>query len=253
MRAVARLLGSELAEVTCVECGRYQAQLPAGYQNTPVGQYAGMTIHESQSLFLEMQLCRSKEFIEWVVPQLCSVVLHGKPEARHEMTADALLPLYRNVKPGLIRVVADEVTYPLHVIMRYKLERAMIDGELAVEDLPGAWNEYMMRYLGVAPAQDDHGVGCMQDLHWYMGFFGYFPSYTMGAMAAAQLFQQAQESVPGVLQDVGSGRFERVMSWLGDNVHAKGARLGTQGLLQDVTGSTLSATAFKQHLITRYV
>ncbi|MEX2649409.1 MAG: carboxypeptidase M32, partial [Alphaproteobacteria bacterium] len=160
----------------------YERGLPAQWRNQPVGEARGTGIHESQSLLIEMQACRGREFLAFAAPIMREAFGADGPAWRE----DNLYRLYTLVEPGFIRVDADEVTYPAHVILRYRLERAMIAGDLAVADLPGAWNEGMKRLLGIVPPEDR--LGCLQDIHWPDGAWGYFPTYTLGALAAAQLF-----------------------------------------------------------------
>ena len=171
----------------------YERGLPREWRDQPVGQSRGMTVHESQSLLMEMHACRSAEFIGFLAP----LVRHAFAGEGAGWEADNLRRLYVRIEPGLIRVEADEATYPLHVILRYRLERALLAGDLTVADLPGAWRAGMAASLGVQPADDKDG--CMQDIHWYAGEFGYFPTYTLGALAAAQLFAAAKEAVPEIM------------------------------------------------------
>jgi len=155
------------------------------------------------------------------------------------------------VRPGFIRVDADEVTYPAHIILRTRLERALIAGDVAVADLPGAWSEGMKELLGVAPPDDR--LGCLQDLHWPDGDFGYFPTYTLGAMVAAQLMAAARAADPEITAGIGRGDFAPLMAWLRAHVHSRGSLLSTDALLREVTGAPLGAAAFKAHLKERYL
>ena len=163
----------------------YERGLPAAYARQPVGEAAGMGIHESQSLIVEMQACRSDAFLSWLGPELHATF--GGDPAPYEPAN--LGRLWRRVERSFIRVDADEMTYPAHVILRFRLEQALVSGDLAVADLPGAWNDGLKALLGIVPPDDARG--CLQDIHWYDGAFGYFPSYTLGAMAAAQLMKAA--------------------------------------------------------------
>ncbi|MDX1421941.1 MAG: carboxypeptidase M32, partial [Kiloniellales bacterium] len=158
---------------------------------------------------------------------------------------------YHWVERGLIRVDADEVTYPAHVILRFRLERAMLDGRLPLADLPAAWNEEMARLLGVQPSDDRNG--CLQDIHWYDGAWGYFPTYTLGAMTAAQLYQAALAARPEIPAALARGEFQPLMAWLGENVHAQGALLSGEALLVRATGRPLDPEVFEQHLAARYL
>jgi carboxypeptidase Taq len=166
-------------------------------------------------------------------------------------SAENLHRLYTRVEPGPIRVDADEVTYPAHVILRYRLERAMIAGELEAADLPPAWNEGMRELLGVTPAHD--GEGCLQDIHWYDGDWGYFPTYTLGAMTAAQLFGAACRADAGMLPGIARGDFSPLVNWLRENVHGKASSLPAAELLAEATGGPLDGEVFRRHLETRYL
>jgi len=155
------------------------------------------------------------------------------------------------VQPGMIRVDADEVTYPAHVILRYRLERAMIAGQLQPADLPAAWNDGMRRLLGLQPPSDR--LGCLQDIHWYDGAWGYFPTYTLGAMAAAQIFDAAMRDDADILPGIGRGDFTALVGWLRRHIHGRGALRTTRELLADATGRPLDTEAFTRHLTRRYL
>jgi len=225
----------------------YEMGLPRPWRSQPVGQPRGMSLHESQSLLMEMQACRSREFIGFAAP-LMREAFGGEGAA---WEADNLYRLYTHVEPGFIRVDADEVTYPAHVILRYKLERAMIAGELRVADLPGAWAEGMQRMLGIVPPDDR--LGCMQDIHWPDGAWGYFPTYTLGALTAAQLFAAARKADPGIPAAIGRGDFGPLVAWLRANVHGLASSLPTPEILRRATGRPLETLAFKAHLRQRYL
>ncbi len=225
----------------------YERGLPERWRRQPVGQARGMSIHESQSLLVEMQVCRSRTFLGFAAPLLREAFAGDGPA----WEADNLYRIYTRVKPGFIRVDADEVTYPGHVILRYRLERAMIAGDLAIADLPAAWNEAHARLLGLTPPDDRRG--CLQDIHWYDGAWGYFPTYTLGAMTAAQLFAAASEADPGIETGIATGDFSALLAWLRANVHAKGSLLDAPALLEQATGRTLDAAVFKAHLRRRYL
>jgi carboxypeptidase Taq len=229
----------------------YEQGRPKAWRNLPVGEAAGMAVHESQSLLLEMQVCRSREFLQFAAPIIRQHV-SGAAASDPAWQADNLYLASTQVQRGLIRVDADEVTYPLHVILRYELERAMLDGELEVADLPDAWNEKMIRYLGRATG-DNHRDGCMQDVHWYAGLFGYFPCYTLGAVMAAQLYAAAQQRRGDIVAGVAQGDFAPLLAWLRQNVHNRGRLVEVPQLLTDATGSVLSTAAFKTHLLARYL
>jgi carboxypeptidase Taq len=231
------------------ECGHalYEANLPKAFARTPLGEAAGMAAHESQSLIIEMQAARSDAFLSWLGPRLHEA-FGGDPAP---YAPSNLARLWRRVRPGFIRVEADEVTYPAHIILRWRLERALVSGDLAVADLPGAWNEGMKALLGLDVPDDRRG--CLQDIHWYDGAFGYFPSYTLGAMAAAQLFQAAVAERPGIISSLAEGSFAPLVAWLALRVHAHGARHGFDGLMEAATGRGLDPSAFERHLRARYL
>ncbi len=225
----------------------YERGLPERWRRQPVGQARGMSLHESQSLLVEMQVCRSRPFLDFVAP-LLRAAFEGTGPA---WEADNLYRLYTRVEPGFIRVDADEVTYPAHVILRYRLERAMIAGDLTVADLPGAWNEGHERLLGLVPPDDRRG--CLQDIHWYDGAWGYFPTYTLGAMTAAQLFAAADAADPAIEPGIAKGDFTALLAWLRCNVHGKGSLLSTAELLHQATGRPLDPGVFEAHLRRRYL
>jgi carboxypeptidase Taq len=206
-----------------------------------------MSVHEGQSLLMEMQACRSREFLEFAAP-LLRAAFGGKGPA---WEPDNLHRIYTRVERGFIRVDADEVTYPAHVILRYRLEKAMIAGDLEVEDLPGEWNQGMRELVGVTPPSDREG--CLQDIHWYDGAWGYFPTYTLGAMTAAQLFAAATRAVPAIPSAISRGDFAPLLGWLRTNVHGKGSLLATDELLRQATGATLDAKVYEDHLRRRYL
>jgi carboxypeptidase Taq len=230
------------------ECGHaaYEAGLPAAWNRQPVGQSLGMVVHESQSLSVEMQASRSDEFLGWLAGQADAVL---GPDPAY--TPENFRRLQQWVQPDFIRVEADEVTYPAHVILRTRLERPLLNGDLSLSDLPGAWNQGMKDLLGVNVP--DNRRGCLQDIHWYDGAFGYFPTYTLGAMLAAQLAETAHTANPGISQALAQGDFSPLMQWLGNAIHAHGSYLEVDALITAATGRSLDATAFKRHLHRRYL
>jgi len=225
----------------------YQRGLPAEWRLQPVGRARGMAVHESQSLLLEMQVCRSPAFLTFAAPILRETFAGNGPG----WDAQALHRRQIRVQRSLIRVDADEVTYPAHVILRYHLEGAMIAGDLAPADLPGAWAEGLRQLLGIAPANDREG--CLQDIHWYDGIWGYFPTYTLGALIAAQLFEAAREAMPDVLGAIAQGEFTPLFGWLREKVHSKGSLLSTAELVETATGRPLGTASFERHLHDRYL
>ncbi|MGK2923329.1 MAG: carboxypeptidase M32 [Methyloceanibacter sp.] len=227
----------------------YQQGLPADWRRQPVGNCLGAAVHESQSLFVEMQMSRGRAFIEFAAPHLRRH-LGGKP-GDAAWTADNLQAHSRQVRRGYIRVDADELTYPLHVILRFEIERALIAGKLDAADIPDAWNEAMTRYLGLS-TEGDYRNGCMQDVHWFAGLFGYFPTYTLGALMAAQWFAAARATLPDLDSQIEAGDFAPLIGWLRRNIHGRGQLKTASELLIDVTGEPLSLRHFKTHLENRY-
>jgi carboxypeptidase Taq len=225
----------------------YERGLPTAQARRPVGAAAGMAVHESQSLIIEMQACRNDEYLLWL-----GRVLHaafGGDSKPYQV--DNLSRIWRRVERGLIRVEADELTYPAHVIMRFRLERAMVSGNLSVADLPGAWNDAIKDLLGITPPDDARG--CLQDIHWYDGAFGYFPCYTLGAMAAAQLMAVAKRHMHGLKTSMGLGDLSPLVNWLRANVHTHGSVMSFQELLKAATGKPLDPADYQAHLRERYL
>ena len=226
----------------------YEFGLPGGrWRSQPVGRARGMVMHESQSLLMEMQACRSRDFMMFAAPTIRQTFGAEGPA----WEADNLFRRSIGVERGFIRVEADEVTYPAHVIIRYRLEKALIQGDMKPADLPAAWNEGYARLLGISPP--DHRLGCLQDIHWYGGSWGYFPTYTLGAMTAAQLFDAATGAVPDILPGIGRGDFSPLLAWLRTNVHGKGSLLSTRELITAATGRPLDPAVFERHLRQRYL
>jgi carboxypeptidase Taq len=225
----------------------YEHGLPEAWRHQPVGQARGMAVHESQSLLVEMQVCRSREFIAFAGPRMRSAFNAEGPEWADEN----LYALHTRVSRGLIRVDADEVTYPAHVILRYRLECALVAGELSVNDLPEAWGAVSEELLGVR--SDSDRDGCLQDLHWFDGAFGYFPTYTLGAVTAAQLFTAAREDDPKIVPSIARGDFAPLFSWLRVHVHQRASSVSSREILEAATGAPLAITAFERHLRRRYL
>ncbi len=225
----------------------YERGLPAAHARQPVGEAAGMAAHESQSLLIEMQACRSDAWLGWLAP-LLRETFGGDPAP---YTPANLGRLWRRIERGFIRVDADEMTYPAHVILRFRLEQALVAGDLAAADLPGAWNDGMRDLLAIVPPDDARG--CLQDIHWYDGAIGYFPSYTLGAMAAAQLMAAARRDVAGLDAALGAGDLRPLVGWLRRQVHGRGSLLGFNDLLRAATGKPLDPADFTAHLTARYL
>ena len=226
---------------------RYEQNLPRQWLGQPVALARSTAIHESQSLFFEMQLGRSEAFLKRLLP---AIIQHFGAQPAFEESN--FIAWNQRVKPGFIRVDADEVSYPAHVILRYEIERALINGEIEVDDIPALWNEKMQAWLGLS-TEGNYRNGCMQDIHWTDGGFGYFPSYTLGAMYAAQLFQAARNALPGLDEAIAQGDFSALFDWLRQNIWQHGSRFSTAQLIEQATGEALNSRYFRQHLTTRYL
>ncbi len=229
--------------------GIYIQGLPrTEWRYQPVGQDLGAAVHESQALLVEMILGRTPEFFDYISPRVEGLFQKfGDPAIR----AENLYKLKTYVELGSDRKKADEVTYFYHMQLRTKLERQLISGKLKVKDLPDAWNAESKKTLGVEPKT--YSEGCLQDVHWFVGKFGYFPSYTMGHAMAAQFFQAMKRDIQNIPQLMEKGDFAPIHQWLGEKIHAKGRLQRTDILLEEVTGAQLSADALMGHFEERYL
>jgi len=224
----------------------YEFNLPRQYSFQPVGAARGAGLHESQSLMLEMCACRSAEFVRFLAPELARRFGAADPAYAH----DNVLKHYHKIRRNLIRIEADQIVYPLHVILRYEIELALLDGSLPADELPEFWNMRIKQVIGVTPP--DAGQGCLQDVHWSLGMFGYFPSYTMGAAIAAQLFETATAADPAILAGLSVGDFGPYYAWVKPNVHEKASSLTFQAIIEQASGAPLSAEPLLRHLTQRY-
>ncbi|RKR07568.1 carboxypeptidase Taq [Kushneria sinocarnis] len=225
---------------------RYEQNLPQAWRGQPLGRARSMGVHESQSLTFEMQLGRSEAFLRQLAPQL---VEHFGARAGFE--ADNLVRLAQHVEPGLIRVDADEVSYPAHILLRYEIERSLIEGAIEVDDIPALWDEKMQHYLGL-DTRGNYRDGPMQDIHWTDGAFGYFPTYSLGAMLAAQLMAAARRAQPGLDEQIAAGDPGGLFDWLKTHVWQQGSRFDTPELIRRATGEPLDAGYYRRHLEARY-
>lgn len=225
---------------------RYEQNLPRHWLGQPIANARSMGLHESQSLSFEMQLARSPAFVGHLSP-----LLEQCYGAQAAFGPENLGRLLRQVKPGLIRVDADELTYPLHVILRYEIERALIEGQIDAEDIPAWWNERMRNWLG-HDTQGDFRNGCLQDVHWTEGLFGYFPCYTLGAMYAAQWFAAMRRKHPDLEEQLACGNLALLFDWLRENIWSQGSRWTTEELCVRASGEPLNPAYFRAHLKARY-
>ena len=230
--------------------GLYQQGLPAAWRGQPVGEACGMALHESQSLLMEMQVCRGRPFLDFAAPIIQRRLLGAQTSAA-EWQPTNLAALATEVKRGFIRVDSDELTYPLHVALRYELETALLDGDLDVDDVPEGWDDAMRRYLGLSTG-GDFANGCMQDVHWFAGLIGYFPCYTMGAVIAAQIYRTAAAGIGDLDDAIRAGELGALLAWLRANIHERGQRKPTLEVVRDATGGPVEPDAFLAHLDARY-
>jgi carboxypeptidase Taq len=226
--------------------GLYAQGLPAAHLGTALGSHAGMAVHESQSRLWENQVARSRGFWRHFEPRFRELF----PAQTAAVPSDALYLAINAVAPTPIRVEADEVTYNLHILLRFDLERRLFAGTLAVADLPAAWRALAQDLLGLAPANDREGV--LQDVHWSGGAFGYFPSYCLGNMIAAQLWYRVLAERPSLEEDFARGEFGWLLGWLRENIHSQGMRHNALELVKRVTGEELSPGPLVRYLRERY-
>ena len=225
----------------------YEMGLPRRWARQPVGSVPGMGLHESQSLLMEMQAARTPEFLGY----LATTAAHYLGMSESDLSREALARHALRVDRSFIRVDADEATYPLHIIVRFNLERALLAGDLAVKDLPLAFRDAMERIVGIRPENDREG--CLQDVHWPAGSFGYFPSYTIGAIAAAQLFGAAVKKHPEIRAELARGELTTLLAFANEHVHQHGSIYDTNGVLVRATGSALDPDVLLTHLRHRYL
>ncbi|CAM9486448.1 unnamed protein product [Ascophyllum nodosum] len=229
----------------------YEQGRPGGEaEDLPVSRALSMGVHESQSLLWERMVFLSRPFWSFAAP-----LVHARFPHTEGIDAEAFYRGLNRVEPGAIRVDADEVTYPLHVILRrveFEIEQGLMDGSLAVDDIPAAWTSKMKELLGVDVSGDD-AKGCLQDVHWSVGAIGYFPSYTLGAVMACQFFEAARKALPDLDDQLASGNFEPLKNWLNREVHEKGSLFDSPDeLLRNVTGEVLQPKALIDHLRSKY-
>ncbi len=222
--------------------GIYDQGLPADHYGLPTGKYVSLGIHESQSRMWENMVGRSRAFWEFFYPSARKAF----PDALEGASLDQFYFAINDVRPSLIRVEADEATYNLHIIIRFELEQDLIEGNLRVADLPGAWNEKYRQYLGIAPPHDADGV--LQDVHWSAGLIGYFPTYSLGNLYAAQFFHQADQDLGGLEQRFALGQFLPLRDWLREKIHHPGQRYTAAELVQNITGRPLDHKPLIEYL-----
>ena len=243
----ADFLDAMMATVHEVGHASYEAGLPAKWAGLPVGRSRNMCIHESQSLLFEKQILLSRPFGEYF-----SALVREHLPAAASYSNDQIWAAMAVVQPGYIRVEADEVTYPLHVLLRYEIESALINDEIQPADIPQLWDQKMRDYLDLSTG-DDHARGCLQDIHWSDGTFGYFPSYTLGAVNASQLFSAYCQQHSDWTTDFAKGDTSHVRGWLADNIWSKASMLDSQQIMVSASGENTGADYLLNHLRARYL
>ena len=225
----------------------YEFGLPKGFKNQLVGKAAGMSIHESQSLFLEMQIAKTKEFNVF----LEKILKNKFKKFSLSWKSQNLYNKRNSFKKNFIRIEADEVHYPLHIIHRFNIEKKLISDEKLINFLPDIWNSEFKKIFNLEVKSDNEG--CLQDIHWFSGDFGYFPTYLLGAMIAAQLKKALDEDIPDIDQQIKSGNLKVITSWLKQNIHTHGNKFSANEILMKVTGQKLDSLFYKNHLKDRYL
>ncbi len=226
--------------------GIYDQGLDAEHYGTPLGSAVSLGIHESQSRMWENQVGRSRPFWEHFFPQAQRLF----DSALHDVSLDNFVFAVNDVRPSLIRVEADEATYNMHIILRFEMEQALVNGDLKPADVPGVWNEKFKKSFNLSPPSD--ALGCLQDIHWSMGGIGYFPTYTLGNLYAAQFMEQARVDLGDLDGDFRRGEFQRLKGWLNEKIHRPGQRYRAADLCQRVTGKPLSHKPLLNYLRKKY-
>ena len=221
----------------------YNLGLPKKYRHTSVWNYPSLGLQESQSRFWENVVGRSPAFWKYAFPVLQKMT-------GLKVGEDDWILGVNTVRPGLIRIAADEVTYNLHIILRFELELELIEGKLKVRQVPKAWKNKMKEYFGITPRTNKDG--CLQDVHWSMGIFGYFPTYAIGNIYAAQLYYAMLEDKPGIMSDLRRGRYDRVLKWMRKNVHKYGRTMSAEEIVRKATGEGLNPKVFIKYLREKY-
>lgn len=226
--------------------GLYELGLPERFQGTPAGNAASHAVHESQSRLYENLVGRSRPFWEFFFPTLQALF----PERLKGRTAEDMYRAVNHSAPSLIRVEADEVTYNLHIILRYELERELLEGDLKVESLPSAWNAKVKELLGITPPDDLDGV--LQDIHWSGGGFASFPSYTLGNVIGAQIMESVRKDLPDLDEQLGRGDFTALSAWLASRLYQEGGKYRTKEIVKRVTGRELTTEPYLTYITNKY-
>lgn len=224
----------------------YDMGFPVEQFGTPLAQAISYGMHESQSRWWETRIGKSLPFWQYYLPILKKYF----PGMLDTVDLETFYKAINKVQASLIRVEADEVSYPLHIILRFQMERDLIGGTLAVRDIPEAWNEKMTKLIGITP--QNNGEGCLQDIHWSLGSFGYFPSYSLGNIYASQLFDAFEKAQPDWETRLATGDLTFIKKWLNENIHQYGRQFSIAEIMQNVTGQPLAATSYKDYLNTKF-
>jgi carboxypeptidase Taq len=235
-------LGSTMHEVGHA---LYEQGLPFEHFGTPLAEFISLGIHESQSRMWENMIGRSSNFWRYWYPKLSKTF----PEFK-KISFPSFYAKLNEAKPALIRTEADEVTYNLHIIIRFEIERELIEGTAQVKDVPQIWRQKVKEYLGINVTSDREG--CLQDVHWSEGLFGYFPTYSLGNLYAAQFYRQIEKEVPRLDQKIAKGDYKEILNWLRKNIHAQGKRHTASELVKKVTGEKLNSRYFTEYLESKY-
>lgn len=228
----------------------YDQNLPREFLTQPVGMARGMDIHESQSLLFEKYFGRNKSFIKFLIPFIKQHL--STEESSPFWNVENVLNYLNHVNPSLIRVNADEVTYPIHIILRFEIERDLIHKKIETQDIPEIWDMQMKKYLGIN-TKGNYKDGCMQDVHWPSGAFGYFPSYTLGSLIAAQIYSKIKIDLTQLDFDLQSGNLESIHEWLRTRIWSKGSLLSSSDLIRNATGEYLNPNFFKKYIEEKYL
>jgi carboxypeptidase Taq len=233
---------------TLHECGHglYEQGVSPSLERTSLDDGASLGIHESQSRMWENLVGRSREFWSHYFPRLKTVF----PEHLNGVDLEAFYRAINHVEPSFIRVEADEVTYNLHIMLRFELENEMLEGKVKIADVPEAWNAKMETYLGILPPDDAQGV--LQDIHWSGGTLGYFPTYSLGNLISVQLFDKAKADIPSLMDQIAAGKFDELLSWLRVNVHQHGRKYTPAELVKRVTGHELTAANYIAYIKAKF-
>ncbi len=225
----------------------YRQNLPQETKYQPIGMVMGCDIDEAISKFYEAYVCQTPEFFQLLEKEARDVF--GRPDDP-ALSAENLMRLKNHAQPSLIRIYADELTYPAHIVLRHKIESQLVEGKMKIEDVPATWNALMQKYLGLTPANNSEG--CLQDVHYPVGYIGYFPSYVLGNMGAAQLFAAMEKAVPEVRAEIAQGNLQPIKEWLTKNVFSKASSLSQDELYTAATGEKLNAAFYLNHLSQRF-